>query len=150
MKLTPELVPTSTHYKNLRSILKPSDWKKISLNHRNKTGNICEICGDTGIKQGYKHYTECHEIWEYDDINHIQTLIGLISLCPTCHKCKHFALHAMKGGNRMVTIMVNHMCKINNASVEEINTVIMNAFKQNSERSKHTWTVNTDYINDKI
>jgi hypothetical protein len=26
----------------------------------------CEICKETGKKQGYPHDLECHEIWDYD------------------------------------------------------------------------------------
>jgi hypothetical protein len=51
-----------------------------------------EICKETGKTQGYKHNVECHEIWEYNDEDKIQKLIGLISLCPICHLTKNISV----------------------------------------------------------
>ena len=89
IKLTVELVPKTCHYSNVRTTLKPKDWDKIRFISYEKAGNKCEICGQTGIEQGYKHNVECHEIWHYDDVNHIQKLKGVISFCPLCHQVKH-------------------------------------------------------------
>jgi len=88
-KLTIELIPSTCHYSNVRTTVKPIEWDKIRFISYAAAGNVCELCGDTGKNQGYKHNVECHEIWEYDDVNHIQRLAGLISLCPTCHQVKH-------------------------------------------------------------
>ena len=90
--LSIELIPSTCHFSNVRTTVKAKEWDKIRLMSYKSAGNKCEICGDTGKNQGYKHNVECHEIWEYDDKNHVQKLIGLISLCPTCHQVKHIEI----------------------------------------------------------
>lgn len=81
-KLLIELIPKTCHYSNVRTTVSKQEWDKIRFISYAAADNKCEICGDVGTNQGYKHNVECHEIWEYDDENHIQRLIGLISLCP--------------------------------------------------------------------
>ena len=87
MKLTIELVPQSSWGNNLRSEanLSKEQWDRLRKESYKKANYKCEICGDKGPKWP----VECHEIWNYDDQTHTQTLKGLISLCPTCHKAKH-------------------------------------------------------------
>ena len=43
-----------------------------------------------------------HEIWHYDDENFVQTLIGLIALCPSCHKSKHYGRAINVGDDKFV------------------------------------------------
>src|ERR1035437_976435 len=88
-KLTIELIPSTCHYSNVRTTVKPIEWNKIRFLSYAAADNMCEVCKDTGKNQGYKHNVECHEIWEYDDVNHIQRLVKLISLCVHCHQVKH-------------------------------------------------------------
>ena len=81
-KLIPELIPSNTWYNNVRSIVSKDEWDIIRRKSYKFANYKCQICGDSGINQGYKHPVECHEIWEFDDKNKIQYLIGFISLCP--------------------------------------------------------------------
>src|SRR5260221_10581904 len=96
-KLTVELIPSTCHFSNVRTSVKAKEWDKIRFISYAAADNKCEICSETGKEQGYKHNVECHEIWEYDDVNHVQKLIGLISLCPTCHHVKHIGRSMMIG-----------------------------------------------------
>ena len=77
-KLTIELVPSTSWFNNVRSQVSAQEWDIIRHIVYAKANNICEICGG----KGNKHAVECHEIWEYDDKEHIQKLIGMIALCP--------------------------------------------------------------------
>ena len=88
-KLTIELVPSTCHYSNVRSTVTTAEWDKIRFISYEAANNKCEICKETGKTQGYKHNVECHEIWNYNDETHTQTLVGLVSLCPNCHQVKH-------------------------------------------------------------
>lgn len=97
LKLTIELVPSTDFYSNVRSNVTQKEWDVIRKKSYERASNKCEICGDAGTNQGVKHKVECHEIWEYNDESHIQKLIGLISLCPNCHKTKHAGLAQIKG-----------------------------------------------------
>lgn len=136
VKLEIELIPTTCHYSNVRTTLKPKLWDKIRFIVYEKAGNKCEICGETGLEQGYKHRVECHEIWKYDDKRKIQKLVGLISLCPVCHQVKHigraFAIKKQETA-------INKLMTINNWTEEETKAIIAEAFEVNKERSKHQW-----------
>jgi nitrate/TMAO reductase-like tetraheme cytochrome c subunit len=139
MKLTIELVPKSSWYSNLRSELTKSEWDKIKKKTREKSGNKCEICGGVGPKWP----VECHEIWEYDDINNVQILIGIQALCPDCHQVKHFGLAEMKGHYNKA---LRHLAKVNNIILEEAGDYVEACFDVWEKRSKKQWKLNTDWI----
>lgn len=137
-KLTIELIPSTCHYSNVRTTVKPIEWDKIRFISYAAAGNICELCGETGKNQGYKHNVECHEIWEYDDVNHIQRLAGLISLCPTCHQVKHIGRAIAIGKEKEAHAQLR---KVNNWSTEQVLEHIEESFLVYKERSKHEWTL---------
>ena len=58
----------------------------------------------------------CHEIWEYDDKNHIQKLLGFIALCSMCHHVKHigFAGILAREGKLNYEKVVEHFMTVNN------------------------------------
>jgi hypothetical protein len=143
LKLTIELVPETCWYSNVRSNVSRSIWDKIRLKSYSHANNKCEICNDTGKNQGYRHNVECHEIWEYDDINKNQTLINLISLCPNCHIVKHPGLAGLNGKSHIV---MNQLMKVNSISRTEANNVLNEAFKKFEERSKFKWNLDITYI----
>lgn len=143
MKLTIELVPKTCWYSNVRSNVTNSEWDIIRKKSYNIANNKCEICFDIGKNQGVNHNVECHEIWQYDDINHIQKLIGLISLCPNCHKCKHPGLAQMKGEEEIV---ITQLMKVNKMARNEALNYINESFLIWDNRSKHNWTIDISYL----
>lgn len=140
--LTIELVPQTVWYSNLRSAM-PEKWDEIRHISYKIAGNKCEICGDTGKQQGYGHNVECHEIWEYDDEKYIQTLIGIISLCPICHKVKHAGLAEVNGE---LDIVYTQLMKVNNITLKDAKKYVIKSFEVYKKRSIPTWTTNIDYI----
>lgn len=135
-KLGVELVPATCWYSNVRSALPTKEWdrvRKISYTHADFK---CEICGDSGLNQGYKHPLECHEIWEYNDKTHIQKLMGLVSLCPYCHICKHIG-RANAMGNQALAF--KHMEKVNKWTHKQVVNHVAAEFERFKERSKHQW-----------
>ena len=62
-KLNIQLIPQTSWYKNLRSIL--PNWKDVSEHIRN-TQTVCQICGSNDC-------LHAHEVWEYDDEKHEQS-----------------------------------------------------------------------------
>ena len=137
--LTVELVPSTVWFSNLRSILKESQWGKIKRKTFAKAGYRCEICGGCGLKWP----VECHEIWHYDDEKKIQTLSGLIALCPSCHEVKHIGL-ATKNGRRDKAAL--HLSKINNWSQKLTDTYIDEQFDKWKERSNYQWQLDITYL----
>ena len=65
-KLTIELVPKTSWFTNLRSLVSKEQWDKIRNKVYWKAGYKCEICGSKGPKWP----VECHEIWHYDLVNY--------------------------------------------------------------------------------
>jgi len=143
-KLTIELIPTTCHYSNVRTMVTAIEWDKIRKISYEKANYKCEICSDNGLNQGYKHPIECHEIWQYDDINHIQKLTGLISLCPICHKVKHIG-RAIAMGKKI--ICVKQLMKVNKWTAQQVTNHILKSFETHKERSKHQWTLDISLLN---
>lgn len=90
--LTVELVPKTSWYSNMRSIVPNYVWATIRKDVYAKYDYRCGICKSQGV-------LHCHEIWRYDDANHIQYLDGFIALCELCHYCKHIG-HTQVLANR--------------------------------------------------
>lgn len=145
MKLTIELVPTTSWYTNVRSNVSGNTWNKIRKKCYDKAGHKCEVCGSDGIKQGRKHKVECHEIWQYDDDNHNQKLTGFIALCPKCHQVKHIGLAYVKG---YMENAIKHFKKVNKIGWDEAVDYIEKVFKIHSERSQFEWEVDTSYVDE--
>lgn len=144
-KLTIELVPSTCWYSNVRDNVTRSTWDKIrKLTYRN-ANYTCEICGGKGDRWP----VECHEIWEYNDEEHIQTLKGLISLCPDCHKVKHFGLTSTRSEQEMYHAM-NHLKKVNNFSKMETINYINESINIFHDRSKFEWKLDLSYLNQKF
>lgn len=142
-KLTVELVPSTAWYTNVRSNVTRKEWDILRKASYEKAGHKCEICGGKGKEQGYSHDVECHEIWEYDDINKIQKLIGLISLCPICHKVKHFGLAQINGEAELA---MEQIMKVNQINEEECKKYLHNVFVIWFERSRYKWTLDITYV----
>jgi hypothetical protein len=142
-KLEIELIPSTCHYSNVRTTLKAKLWDKIRFIVYEKANNICEICGETGLEQGYKHRVECHEIWKYDDERLIQKLVGLIALCPTCHQAKHIG-RAFAIGKQ--DVVIEKLMTVNKWTPEKTSQIITEAFEVNKERSKHNWKMDISLL----
>jgi len=139
MILEIELVPKTSFFNNVRSIITDSQWDTIRRKCYKKANHICEICGGKGDKWP----VECHEVWQYDDTNHIQKLIGFIALCPNCHKVKHYGYATITNNAELV---FNYFIKINNINKEEAIKYIDNVFELWKLRSKYNWEVNIDFL----
>ena len=142
-KLSIELVPQTSWYSNVRSNVTQSKWNIIRRKSYKNAEYVCEICGDTGKKQGYNHDLECHEIWEYDDINMVQKLVGFISLCPKCHKVKHAGLSQIKNEEELV---IRHLMKVNSITRKQAVDYIIKSFKIWEQKSNKQWSLDISYI----
>lgn len=144
VKLQIELIPSTCHYSNVRTTLKTKLWDKIRFFVYEKAQHKCEICGETGLEQGYRHRVECHEIWHYDDERLVQKLVGLIALCPTCHQAKHIGRSFAIGKQDAA---IEKLMRVNKWNAEKTAQVISEAFEINKERSKHNWKLDISLLN---
>ena len=140
-KLTIELVPSTSWFNNIRDMVSAKDWNIIKDLTFKRAGHRCEICNGVGPKWP----VECHEVWDYDDINHVQTLVRTIALCPTCHACKHLGFNMTRMPHR-VPKLLNHLGNVNNMSEQEVEDYVVNCFSTHTSRSRHDWTVDVSWI----
>lgn len=133
LKLDIELVPSTSWYKNLRNKIGREKWDIIRSNIYKKY-NKCAIC----LFSGKLH---CHEIWLYDDINHIQRLKGFIDLCEWCHWVKHIGLAGIRAEEGLLDYetVVKHFMKVNQCDRKTFEDHRDRAFEKWKERSKHRW-----------
>lgn len=141
-----ELIPKLAQFSNVRTMIKPSEWDKIRKLSYKLANGVCEVCGDTGKNQGYKHDLECHEVWFYDDENKIQILNKLISLCPLCHLCVHYG-RARTTKKKLQCR--NHIKKINKWTLLQVDKHILDSFELHKERSKYYWKLDISILNEK-
>jgi len=136
LRLTIELVPATSWYNNMRKVVPRAEWDKIRRSVYAEQNGRCGICGSEGR-------LECHEVWEYDDEKHVQTLRGFIALCSLCHRVKHIglaAIHATEGKLDYERV-VQHFMKVNECSREVFEQHRKQAFAQWRDRSQYPWEV---------
>ena len=139
MKLTVELVPATSWGDNLRSHFKTREWDRLRKACYEQAGHKCEIGGG----KGRRHPTECHEIWNYDDEQCVQTLKGLIALCPSCHEVKHIGRAMAVGfGDRALA----HLVKVNGITQAEAVAHVGDAFALWKTRTQKAWTLDITSI----
>lgn len=135
-----ELVPKSCWYSNVRSNVSKEEWDRIRKIVFDRAGRVCEVCGG----RGRRWPVECHEMWMYDDERHIQKLVKLVALCPSCHEVKHMGLAGIRG--RAGAAMA-HLAKVNNWSMSDAQHYVDAAFETWHRRSRHQWTLDISYLN---
>ncbi len=142
-KLTVELVPSPLWGDNLRRLLSADSWSRLSKACYLRADNLCEICG----RKGNRHPVECHEIWEYDDKTRIQTLKGVTSLCPACHRVKHIGF-ALSKGEATFSKAVSHLAKVNEWPIGLALDYVERQFQIHSIRSQLKWTSDMSWVDD--
>lgn len=134
--LYPELIPYAMHGKNVRAVLTAEDWQTVARISYKEAGHRCEICNAKGK-------LECHEIWKFNDKKLIQSLVGLITLCPDCHRVKHIGLARKMGwyGDAL-----EHMAKVNGISKKKARQYIEYAEIEVKNR-KDEYDLDLTYLN---
>jgi NapC/NirT cytochrome c family, N-terminal region len=117
---------------NVRTVLTAKQWNALRGMVADQAWNVCEICGG----EGPNHPVECHEIWEYNDVSHIQRLVGMIALCPDCHMVKHFGFARVRGKEELA---FKHFMKVNSLKKKDAEREITNAFDTWRKRSLIDW-----------
>lgn len=139
IRLTVELVPETAWGSNLRTLLGPADWKTCQQFVYAKSGRRCEVCGG----KGERWPVECHEMWEYDDDRQVQTLVGLIALCPTCHRCKHAGFAESQG---RIGEVVAHLQQVNGWLLDQAMGYLVYVFDVWRSRSTYDWHLDTTWL----
>lgn len=144
-KLSIELVPKTAWNKNVRSEISKTAWNEIRTDVCASQENKCGICeADVSLS--------CHEIWNYDELNHIQELMDFVALCNLCHHVKHigYASILAKQGKLDMQEVEEHFMQINNCDFQAFKKHEVKALIQFKERSKHQWTLSFGKFESKI
>lgn len=138
-ELTIELVPKTCWFSNVRSNVTKEQWDKLRKATYAKAEYQCQICGGRGPKWP----VECHEIWDYADKSLIQTLTGLIALCPSCHKVKHMGFAQISGKEIEMTC---HLAIINGWTYKAACQYVGERFDLWRKRSKYDWLLDISWL----
>jgi hypothetical protein len=109
-------------------------WDKIRKEQYKSEEYRCGIC-----KCEARGKLDCHEIWEFDDVNRIQRLQGFIALCKLCHAVKHFGRIAMLDENVRRQVE-EHFMRVNECDLKTCKTHGDQAMALWVERSSHEWS----------
>jgi len=137
LKLTIELVPSTSWFNNLRNQMSRKDWDTLRMTTYSKYNHCCGICND------HPKMLHCHELWDYNDKLHIQTLKGFIALCVMCHHVKHIGYAGILAdkGELNFDDVVKHFMKINNCGRDTFYQYHDEIFNLWNERSKYNWKI---------
>ena len=138
LRLKIELVPKTCFGANLRQKLSRSQWDKIRTKAYADQGNVCKICGSD-------KRLNCHEIWAFDEENHLQKLLGFEAVCGMCHHVIHYgrSQQLAETGQLDLAAVEAHFLKVNGVDRMTFEAHKTEAFQIWRERSKHEWT--TDF-----
>lgn len=131
-KLSIELVPEPLWKQSLHGTLKRSQWDKIRKAVYARQNYRCGICEAQGRLL-------CHEIWQYDDARHVQTLTGFIAICDMCNNVKHLGragIIALEGKLDYAQVIAHYM-RVNQCSRQDFESDKTDAFAQWKRRSQH-------------
>jgi len=144
-KLTIEMIPSTSWWDNVRSKLPAAEWDRLRKAQYLAAGYKCEICGQSGLNQGYKWPVECHEVWEYNPELFQQKLIRLIALCPLCHHVKHYGRTEMIGGKQLENAF-RHLMNVNGWDRDQALGHTQVSYQVWQNRSSHDWTIDISVI----
>jgi hypothetical protein len=136
LQLTIELVPSPCWEINLRSSMTRANWDHLRKLVYAKYNYRCGVCLASNVR------LNCHEIWHFDDENHIQRLTGFIALCEMCHHCKHIGLAGVLASEGKLDFeqVIAHFMRVNQCSREDYRAHEEAAFAQWRERNGFEWT----------
>jgi hypothetical protein len=135
LKLNIELVPSTVWESSLYKLMPREVWNRIRDDFIKENGRKCQVCGET------EGTMNLHEIWNYNDTQHIQKLDGFILLCKMCHHVKHIGLAGILAneGKLDYNEVIRHFCKVNDCSETEFEKDRKGAFEIWAKRSASEW-----------
>jgi hypothetical protein len=136
--LLPDMLPTSSWEANLRTVLTEAEWDRLRKFCYQAAGNTCVACGSRG-----EPHVEAHESWKFDENTGVQTLRGLMCLCPTCHKAKHLGY-----ANRIGRLpqVLERLMWLNDWDEDTLALELVKVKRRQEELSQKTWTLDLSFL----
>lgn len=135
-KILIELVPKTCFYSNVRSSVSSADWDIIRKDAYKRYNWSCSVCHCKGRM-------EAHEIWHYDDVNHIQKLHDVVAVCNGCHMLYHLGFASVKG---KLPQAMTRLAKLNGWTRELTSEFVDIVFEIHSQRSRHKWAADLSWL----
>jgi hypothetical protein len=82
-------------YNELNETKRRKEWEALRRTVLEAAVNTCTHC-----KASYESRMVCHEVWAYDDLNHITTLTGFELVYRTCDSVLHFGKTLLIGSRK--------------------------------------------------
>jgi hypothetical protein len=134
LKLLPGLVPEPLWGKSVCNVLRNtgcrSAWEKLRGTVLEESSNKCHYCSAS-----YESHMVCHEVWEYDDLNGVATLVELLIVCRDCNSVLHVGMSLVIGSKRGKSEIVDrgeqalqHLRKVNRITRKEARKLVDDAF----------------------
>ena len=86
---------------------------------------------------------ELHEVWTFNDIDHIQRLTDLIPVCEKCHNTIHFGRASQLGSAEKSFL---HLCEVNKITQAKGKKHIADAYKTWEKRCSQAYTVDFGFL----
>ena len=138
-RLTMELVPRTSWYSNVRSHVSPAEWDRLRRLVYQRARSRCQVCGG----HGPTHPVQSHEVWDYNDATGVQQLVGLVALCPACHRVKHFGRSHVEGrGDEAIEKLI----QVNGWSAERAEAYIELVLEIWRLRSRVPWRLDLSWL----
>ena len=132
-----DLIPSTSWYCNLRSVLTVAEWNRVKAKTFAASNNLCQACGG----RGKKHPVECHERWSFDMESRVQAFVKTVALCPSCHRVCHIGWTGSALGDKMVQVAKWHLGRVNEWEPWQVEAHIEVAFEDWGRRSAGPWTL---------
>lgn len=144
MVLTIEAIPSSLWFKSVYRMVDKATWKAIREEVIDATNGFCEVCNRPG--------NQCHEVWSYDDVKHVQRFERFTLLCQACHNIKHIGWSELQRNSGQVDFdyLVYHYCKVNHCSEQRFEFDKAKAMRLFRERSRHQWSQDFSVLEDHL
>ena len=137
--IRPFMVPQSAWGKNLRAVLSSEEWGKVRRHAYDAAGRRCIVCGERGPEWP----VEADEAWAYDDVANVQTLKGVIALCPACHLVRHWGKATITGQDG---IAVEQMMRVNGWTRKQAEAAGDEGMRLWESRSQKRWQVDYSWV----
>ncbi len=114
------------------------EWGRLRRETYARAHNRCEVCWG----KGERHPVECHEQWHFDESTRVQTLRGLVALCPTCHAATHYGFSTKHNPFMDDALLRYHLANINGWELPDVDHHIKEAYAACKRLNDVQWGLN--------
>ncbi|MFC4060594.1 hypothetical protein ACFOWE_20010 [Planomonospora corallina] len=139
-RLNTDLLPPDAWGSDLRSIVSVADWNRL----RDTIPSWCEMCMTPRRgERGRIRRPDCHELWAFDDVHHVQKLRRLVALCADCRSVQRID-QAESGGGMMLVLAA--LCTANDWSHDQAMAEIERVRRIRAEREQTDWDLDLSVL----